>query len=169
MSDFVTDLLGKHVEIYERAWDGGRFQPWRGLGVGVIRAAGFAAGKLTVTLEVVTVKFDGPDGYAAGDLVTLCPDDFDRPVKLTVVPTLGGPGAASDGKAFKPYRRSQTAELRPWHPDDGMTAISVSAPDRAAGSPKVGDMIARNPKNHADQWLVAAQYFADNFEAISDP
>lgn len=86
MSDFVTDLLDKHVEIYERAWDSGRFQPWRGLGVGVIRAAGFAAGKLTVTLEIVTVKFDGPDGYAAGDLVTLCPDDFDRPVKLTVVP-----------------------------------------------------------------------------------
>jgi hypothetical protein len=25
-------------------------------------------------------------------------------------------------------------------------------------------MIARNPKNHADQWLVAAKYFADNFE-----
>jgi len=27
-------------------------------------------------------------------------------------------------------------------------------------------MIARNPKNHADQWLVAAKYFADNFEPI---
>jgi hypothetical protein len=27
-----------------------------------------------------------------------------------------------------------------------------------------GDMIARNPKNHADQWLVSAEYFADNFE-----
>ena len=37
----------------------------------------------------------------------------------------------------------------------------------AAGSPKEGDMIARNPKNHADQWLVAAQYFADNFEPVT--
>jgi len=27
-------------------------------------------------------------------------------------------------------------------------------------------MIARNPKSHADQWLVAAQYFSDNFEPI---
>jgi uncharacterized protein YozE (UPF0346 family) len=27
-------------------------------------------------------------------------------------------------------------------------------------------MIARNPKNHDDKWLVAAQYFADNFEPI---
>jgi hypothetical protein len=26
-------------------------------------------------------------------------------------------------------------------------------------------MIARNPKNYKDQWLVAAQYFADNFDA----
>lgn len=172
MSDFATDLIGKHVEISERAWHDDRPRPWRGLGVGVIRAAGLAAGALTVTLEVITVKFDGPDGYAAGDLVTLCPVDFDRPVKLTIVPApcvVGSPGAASDDKAFKQYCRSQIAELRPWQPDDDMTAISVSAPDRAAGSPKPGDMIARNPKNHADQWLVAAQYFADNFEAIDAP
>jgi hypothetical protein len=25
-------------------------------------------------------------------------------------------------------------------------------------------MIARNPKNHNDQWLIAKQYFEDNFE-----
>ena len=31
---------------------------------------------------------------------------------------------------------------------------------------KPGDMIARNPKNHDDQWLVAAAYFADNFEPL---
>ena len=66
---------------------------------------------------------------------------------------------------FKPYRRKQIAELRPWQDGDDMTRVSVSAPDRKAGSPKPGDMIARNPKNHDDQWLVSAQYFADNFEA----
>jgi hypothetical protein len=27
-------------------------------------------------------------------------------------------------------------------------------------------MIARNPKNNDDKWLVAAKYFADNFEPI---
>lgn len=27
-------------------------------------------------------------------------------------------------------------------------------------------MIARNPKNHEDQWLVAKKYFEDNFEEI---
>ena len=46
-----------------------------------------------------------------------------------------------------------------------MDGISISDADAKAGSPKDGDMIARNPEDHDDQWLVAAQYFADNFEA----
>ncbi len=69
---------------------------------------------------------------------------------------------------FKPYRRRWIAELRPWQDGDDMERISVSAPDKEAGSPKAGDMIARNPKNHDDQWLVAAQYFDDNFEPVSN-
>ena len=44
--------------------------------------------------------------------------------------------------------------------------ISISSEDLKNGSPKIGDMIARNPKNHNDQWLVAQQYFSDNFEPI---
>jgi len=70
--------------------------------------------------------------------------------------------------AFKPYRRKAIAELRPWLVTDNMTRVSVSVEDSKAGSPKMGDMIARNPKNHADQWLIAAQYFADNFEPAWD-
>jgi hypothetical protein len=27
-------------------------------------------------------------------------------------------------------------------------------------------MIARNPKNHADQWYVAEKYFKDNLELV---
>lgn len=65
---------------------------------------------------------------------------------------------------FTQYRRSQIAELRPWQPGDDMSRVSLTAADKEAGSPKAGDMIARNPKNHDDQWLVAAAYFADNFE-----
>lgn len=67
---------------------------------------------------------------------------------------------------FKQYRRKQVAELRPWHPGDDMTRVSVSATDRDNGSPKQGDMIARNPKNHEDKWLVAAAYFAENFAPL---
>jgi hypothetical protein len=65
---------------------------------------------------------------------------------------------------FTKYRRKQIAELRPYVLGESVDSISVSPEDTKAGSPKAGDMIARNPKNHADQWLVAAQYFADNFE-----
>lgn len=69
---------------------------------------------------------------------------------------------------FKQYRRTQISEMAPWHHYFNMANISISVPDKENGSPKIGDMIARNPKNHADQWLVAAQYFADNFEEINN-
>jgi hypothetical protein len=65
---------------------------------------------------------------------------------------------------FRQYRRKQIAELRPYVAGEDISSVSVSSTDRANGSPKEGDMIARNPKNHADQWLVAEQYFRDNFE-----
>jgi hypothetical protein len=67
---------------------------------------------------------------------------------------------------FKQYRRKQIAELRPYIEGEVLEGVSIAAVDAQAGSPKVGDMIARNPKNHADQWLVAAAYFADNFEEM---
>lgn len=70
---------------------------------------------------------------------------------------------------FKSFRRKELAELRPYDPlgrdKFGLHhGISVSEVDKAAGSPLPGDMIARNPKNHEDQWLVAKQYFIHNFE-----
>lgn len=65
---------------------------------------------------------------------------------------------------FVRYRRKQIAELRPYEPGEDLDGVSISAADRAASSPKAGDMIARNPRDHADRWLVAARYFADNFE-----
>lgn len=81
---------------------------------------------------------------------------------------------------FKKYRRTQIAEMRPVTKEEielgrlsvtktrSRKAISVSEPDLQNGSPKIGDMIARNPKNHLDQWLVAEQYFKDNFEKKDD-
>lgn len=80
--------------------------------------------------------------------------------------------------AYTKYRRTQIAEMRPVTKEEielgrlvitktaSRAAISVSAPDLEAGSPKEGDMVARNPKNHEDKWLVAAQYFKDNFETL---
>ena len=84
---------------------------------------------------------------------------------------------------FKQYRRTQIAEMRPvtdwdikaYQVDkeihlirDPEFKVSISDADRQNGSPKLGDMIARNPKNHLDQWLVAEQYFKDNFERVSE-
>ena len=52
---------------------------------------------------------------------------------------------------WRQYRRKALAEMRPYQPGETLTGISISEADRLAGSPKAGDMIARNPKNHADQ------------------
>jgi hypothetical protein len=67
---------------------------------------------------------------------------------------------------FKKYRRKQIAEMADWEPGYDMAGVSISEPDKATGSPKAGDKIARNPKNHEDKWLVAAAYFAENFGPV---
>ncbi len=67
---------------------------------------------------------------------------------------------------FKQYRRRQIAELRPFQEGEVLESVSISSEDTKAGSPKEGDMIARNPANHNDQWLVAEKYFLENFEVI---
>ena len=70
---------------------------------------------------------------------------------------------------FTQYRRSNIAEMRPYIQDEDMTGISVADVDVRNGSPKEGDMIARNPQNHADKWLVSADYFKANFVVLSEP
>ena len=67
---------------------------------------------------------------------------------------------------YKKFRRKGLSEMTPFIDGMDMTNISVSDADKLNGSPKVGDMIARNPKNHNDKWLVAEQYFKDNLELV---
>lgn len=69
---------------------------------------------------------------------------------------------------FKRYRRTDVAELRPYTPKENLDGVSISAADRKNGSPKPGDMIARNPKDHTDLWLVANRYFKDNFKPMNE-
>lgn len=72
---------------------------------------------------------------------------------------------------FKQYKRRKIAELRPVTNEEieegrqelMQKGISISIADQVNGSPKEGDMIARNPKNYNDQWLVNSQYFKENF------
>jgi len=75
---------------------------------------------------------------------------------------------------FKKYKRRAIAELRGVTTEEvqgGVEAlkalnISVSVADIDNGSPRIEDMIARNPINHNDQWLVAKDYFLENFEEV---
>lgn len=69
---------------------------------------------------------------------------------------------------FRKYRRKQLSEMRPYLDGEDLSGVSISDADREAGSPKSGDMISRNPENHADRWLVSAKFFKDNFE-LADP
>jgi hypothetical protein len=68
---------------------------------------------------------------------------------------------------FKQYmlKQEQKLEMRTYVPAEDMTNIVVSAYDTAAGSPKAGDMIARNPQNpNGLTWLIAAAYFTANYK-----
>lgn len=66
---------------------------------------------------------------------------------------------------WKQYKRKGLSEMRPYVEGEELSPrVSISTADRDNGSPKIGDMIARNPIDHDDQWLVAQKYFEDNLE-----
>jgi len=65
---------------------------------------------------------------------------------------------------FKRYVRKGYSELTPYVNGMDLSNVSISEVDRKNGSPIIGDMIARNPKDHNDMWLVAEKYFNDNLE-----
>jgi len=68
---------------------------------------------------------------------------------------------------FKKYRRKGFSEMRAYVEGEELNElVSISEADLKNGSPKLGDMIARNPKNHDDQWLVAKAYFEENLEEV---
>ncbi len=81
---------------------------------------------------------------------------------------------------FKKFRRKQIAEIREVTEADikqysekdyisifgWQYVVSISSADLEKGSPKIGDMIARNPIDHNDQWLIEEKYFKDNFEQL---
>lgn len=64
---------------------------------------------------------------------------------------------------FKKYRRTNIAEMRYYIPGEDLTKIGVSDVDDPIND--LG-MVARNPKNHEDQWYVTRKYFEENFEEV---
>lgn len=69
---------------------------------------------------------------------------------------------------FKKYKRKGLSEMRPVIEGESIIGVSISEADLKNGSPKKGDMIARNPKNHLDKWLVAKEYFEENLEEVGE-
>lgn len=67
---------------------------------------------------------------------------------------------------FKSYKRKGTIQMTPWHNGFDMDRVSISKEDLENGSPKKGDMIARNPKKNGDMWLVVEDYFKNNYEEV---
>lgn len=78
---------------------------------------------------------------------------------------------------FKKYVKSGIAEMRPITENDIASyeknnyinsingfIVSISDVDKENNSPKIGDMIARNPKDYTDQWLVSKEYFETNYD-----
>ena len=64
---------------------------------------------------------------------------------------------------FKQYRRTGLSELRLYVLGEDLSKVSVSPEDNPLED--MG-MIARNPKNHNDQWYVARKYFEDNLQEV---
>ena len=64
---------------------------------------------------------------------------------------------------WKKYKRKGYTEMRPYIKGEDLTGISVAAVD----DPNVDmGMVARNPKNHLDQWYMARKYFNENMEKV---
>jgi hypothetical protein len=72
--------------------------------------------------------------------------------------------------AWKRYRRTAVAEMRPYVAGEDRSRISVSQPDAHlvdamdAGVIRAEGFVARNPDNHEDQWFVAQAYAEANFD-----
>jgi len=67
---------------------------------------------------------------------------------------------------MKDYIKTQVQPMMPWEPDMSMELVSISPADKFNGSPKEGDMIAVNPQSATDMWLVAEEFFNDNYVEV---
>ena len=68
---------------------------------------------------------------------------------------------------FKKYAKANAVEMRPYVENEALpVGITISATDVENGSPKVGDMIVRNPENHDDKWLISEDYFTANYTEV---
>lgn len=65
---------------------------------------------------------------------------------------------------FVQYSRITIVEARPYVAGEDMTNILVIP----GTEPKEGDMIARNPRDRDEQWLMPHGEFTTNFESVAE-
>lgn len=61
------------------------------------------------------------------------------------------------------YVKKKVQPMEPWVDGYDMEGVSVGSDDAANGSPKQGDMIAHDPTNPSDRWLISSAFFASNY------
>jgi hypothetical protein len=69
---------------------------------------------------------------------------------------------------FVNYSRITIVEMRPYVIGEDMTNVYVDAALAEHGHPKEGDMIARNPRDRGEQWLMTKENFSANFETMAE-
>lgn len=75
------------------------------------------------------------------------------------------PPENEEEEMVKLYRKKQMIEVERWTPGIDMEGVSVSDADKANGSPKTGDVIARNSDGDPkDRWLIAQATFERTYE-----
>ena len=70
---------------------------------------------------------------------------------------------------MKLYRKKKLQPMRPYVKGEFLSdGVSISEADIRNGSPKTGDMIAHNPTNLKDRWLIAENFFKENYIEVRD-
>lgn len=69
---------------------------------------------------------------------------------------------------FVQYSRITIVEMRPFVVGEDMTNIYVDPVLVEHGHPEEGDMIARNPRDRDEMWLMTRENFSTNFETIAE-
>ena len=64
---------------------------------------------------------------------------------------------------MKEYMKKGKTTMVPWDQHTNLQGVSVSEADFDNGSPRFGDMIAMNPDDPFDKWLVAKADFDANY------
>ena len=66
------------------------------------------------------------------------------------------------------YRKKELQPMMPYEPGMSMGGVSVSEEDKSNGSPREGDMIAFNPLNPRDMWLVSEKFLNENYVFVAE-